>query len=58
MKYGEYAELLRRMVRVPSPSFEEEGVCKVISSALDGMGIAHKVVYGNILALNRRFDPR
>ncbi|MBQ9400049.1 MAG: M20/M25/M40 family metallo-hydrolase [Bacteroidales bacterium] len=57
MKYGEYAELLRRMVRVPSPSFEEEGVCKVISSALDGMGIAHKVVYGNILALNRRFDP-
>lgn len=57
MRHGEYIELLRQMVRTPSLSFEEEAVRKVISSFLDSLGIRHFVERGNIIALNKGFDP-
>lgn len=52
-----YIELLRDMVRTPSLSFEEEAVAALISRALDSLGIPHDIVRGNILALNRHFQP-
>ncbi len=56
--YAEYMELLRQMVRIPSLSSEEDRVVGLVCGALDRRGIAHKVLRGNIVALNRRFDPR
>ncbi len=56
--YADYIELLRQMVRIPSLSFEEERVAGLICGALDRWGIVHKVLRGNIIALNRRFDPQ
>ena len=50
-------QLLRQMVRIPSRSGEEGAVAALVSGALDAWGIPHEVVRGNILALNRRFDP-
>ena len=55
--YEEYIELLRKMVAVPSPSFAEEEVCALICSALDSWGIACRTPRGNIVAVNRQFDP-
>ncbi len=55
--YGKYIELLRQMVRIPSQSFEEEGVAGVICSFLESEGIRYERRQGNILALGRHFDP-
>ena len=58
MKYlDDSIELLRRMVRVPSPSFEETAVVDLISNALRDWGVPHSVDRGNILAVSEGFDP-
>ena len=49
--------LLRQMVRIPSLSREEAGVAACVGAALDSWGIPYELEEGNILALNRRFDP-
>ena len=33
--YGEYIGLLRQMVSIPSPSFEEKGVLELLCSFFD-----------------------
>ena len=58
MTYEPYIDLLRQMVRTPSLSYEEERVAGVVCGALDSRGIGHKVLKGNIIALNRGYDPR
>ena len=50
-------QLLRRMVHIPSLSGEEGAVAACVGEALDAWGIPHELVQGNLLALNRRFDP-
>ncbi len=52
-----YIDLLRQLVRTPSLSYEEEGAAEVVCGALGSWGIAYKVLRGNIIALNRRYDP-
>ena len=50
-------QLLRRLVRIPSLSGEEAAAAACVREALDAFGIACEEVNGNVLALNRRFDP-
>lgn len=57
MLTDKYIELLREMVRIPSPSFEEGAVADYICGFLEKEGIALQRERNNILALNRRFDP-
>ena len=57
MDNNRYIELLRQMVRIPSPSFEESAVCRCICGGLDEWGIAYEVLNGNIVACNKGFDP-
>lgn len=52
----ESIDLLRQMVRTPSPSFGEEDVCALIAAALKGWGIDCRTVGRNILAFNSRYD--
>ncbi len=54
---SKYLQLLREMIATPSISFEEEAVAQVIGRFLQKEGIAYSVQNGNILALNRHFDP-
>ncbi len=49
--------LLRQMVRIPSLSGEEAGVAACVGAALADWGIPFENVRGNVLAVNRRFDP-
>lgn len=56
MMNRDYIQLLRRMIRIPSFSFEEEAVCSLISSSLNDFGIAHKILKGNIIALNKSWS--
>lgn len=49
-------DLLRQMVRTPSPSFGEEDVCVLIADSLRGWGVECTTVGRNILAFNRRYD--
>ena len=51
-----YIELLRQMISIPSLSKDEGAVTALLSSALDGMGISHKVYKNNIVALNRNYN--
>ena len=53
----EYTELLGTMVRTPSLSFEEEAVAKVVCKALERFGIDFRLQRGNIVSVNRHFDP-
>ena len=55
--YEDSIRLLRQMVRIPSFSGEEAGVAACVGAALDGFGIPHEMLRGNLLALNRHFDP-
>ena len=55
--YEKYLELLREMVRIPSPSYEEEAVGNLIGRFLDDAGIAYQIRRGNIISVNRHFDP-
>ncbi len=57
-EHRDYIALLRQMVRIPSPSFEEEEVAKLVCGALEAMGIGYSRPGGNVVALNRHFDPR
>lgn len=57
MSIEKYIRLLREMVRIPSPSFEEGRVADHICAFLEGEGIALQRERNNILALNRRYDP-
>ena len=50
-------QLLRQLVRIPSLSGEEAGAAACAGAALERFGIPYENVRGNILALNRRFDP-
>ena len=50
-------ELLRQMVRIPSPSFEEAGVRGLICAALDDWGVPFELAGGNIVARSEGFDP-
>ena len=53
----EYTELLGTMVQTPSLSFEEEAVAKVVCGALERFGMEFRLQRGNIIAINRQFDP-
>jgi len=53
---AESFELLRRMVATPSPTFEEDAVCSLISSWLSEQGIVHERIGNNILAANTGCD--
>lgn len=48
--------LLRKMVTVPSPSFDEGRVCDLIASALEDWGIDCSVIGHNIVAFNKFYD--
>ena len=50
-------QLLRQMVRIPSLSGQEAAVAACVREALASYGIACEEIGGNVLALNRRFDP-
>lgn len=51
----ESVELLKQMVSIPSPSFEESMVREHISNWLTDKKICHEVIKNNILAFNSRF---
>ena len=53
----EYIDLLGTMVRTPSLSFEEETVAKVVCEALERFGMEFRLQRGNIVSINRQFDP-
>ncbi|MCD8313846.1 MAG: M20/M25/M40 family metallo-hydrolase [Bacteroidales bacterium] len=53
----ESAQLLRKMIAVPSPSFEEETVRDVVADFLSEAGIHYTLLHNNILAANKRFSP-
>ena len=47
---SEAAELLREMVRIPSPSFSETAVCDHVSGWMKERGIGHERIGNNIVA--------
>lgn len=47
---AESVELLKEMVRIPSPSFSEDTVCSHISKWMNDRGIAHERIGNNIVA--------
>ena len=49
--------LLRQMVRIPSLSGQEADVAACIGAFLESAGIPFERFNGNIVAVNRRFDP-
>lgn len=53
----ESEKLLKEMIAIPSPSFEEEAVCSHICGFLDRCAVAYHREGNNIIALNRYFDP-
>jgi len=55
--YEDSIQLLRRLVRIPSLSGQEAEVAACVRAFLSGCGIPAEEVRGNVLALNRRFDP-
>lgn len=48
--------LLRKMISIPSCSFDESQVCSVIAAALKDWGIETSVIGKNIVAFNKNFD--
>ena len=54
----EYIDLLRQMVRIPSPSFGEDMVCSLLSSALDSFGLHHRRSGNNLIVPCRDFSPK
>ena len=48
----ESVELLKEMIAIPSPSFNEDEVCNHISGWMSGKGIAHQRIGNNIIAEN------
>ena len=47
---AESVELLKEMIAIPSPSFEEEDVCGHLCAWLEARGIAHERIGNNIIA--------
>lgn len=47
---SEAVELLKAMIAIPSPSFEEDAVCSHVCKWLSDHGVAHKRVGNNIIA--------
>lgn len=47
---AESVELLKGMIAIPSPSFEEDEVCTYISKWLSGKGVGHERIGNNIIA--------
>lgn len=54
--YGEYIGLLRQMVSIPSPSFEEKGVLELLCSFFDERNLPYRIERGNLIAICRGFD--
>ena len=50
MLTADAVQLLKEMIAVPSPSFEEDAVCSHICQWLDSHGIEHKRTGNNIVA--------
>ena len=51
MKYtAEAVELLKEMVAIKSPSFEEDAVCSHISTWMNAKGIVHEIIGNNLIA--------
>ena len=50
-------QLLRQLVRIPSLSGQEAEAAACVRAFLSSCGIPSEEVRGNVLALNRRFDP-
>ena len=50
-------DLLRAMVRIPSPTFEEAKVLELLDRTFTSWGLDHKVMNGNIVALSKGFNP-
>ena len=55
--YEDSIQLLRHLVRIPSLSGQEAEVVACVRRFLSDCGIPSEEVRGNVLALNRRFDP-
>ena len=55
--YGEYVELLRQMVSIPSPSFEEQGVLGLLCSFFEKKGLPYRIDRGNLISVCSGFDP-
>lgn len=54
----EYIGLLRQMIRIPSPSFGEDRVCSLLSSALDDFGLPHRRAGNNLIVPCSSFSTR
>ena len=54
--YGEYIGLLRQMVSIPSPSFEEKGVLELLCSFFDERRLPYRIERGNLISACRGFD--
>ncbi len=49
--------LLREMIAIPSPSFEEEKVSQHVSDFLTEAGIMHVRLRNNIISVNSGYSP-
>lgn len=56
-KAGEYIDLLRQLICIPSPSFGEDGACSLLSSFLDSSGLPHRRHGNNLIVPCRDFSP-
>lgn len=54
---NEYTELLRDMVRIPSPSFGEERVASFLQERLDSWGLSCRRLRNNLVCVSRCFNP-
>lgn len=55
--YNNLHKLLREMISIPSPSFEEEKVCDHICSYLQDKGLSYERTGNNIIVRNLNYDP-
>ena len=52
-----YIDLLRQLVRIPSPTFGEDAAASLLCGTLDSWGLSPKRLHNNIVCLSRNFDP-
>lgn len=50
-------DLLRKMIAIPSPSFQEDGVCSLIQDTLHSWGIDCQRIGNNLIARNLHYNP-
>lgn len=55
--HKEYIDLLRDMVRIPSPSFEEGGVASFLQDTLDSWGLKCIRLRNNLVCLPQNYRP-